>query len=148
MSSFIRRIQRMTDHTKLVSGGKKVLGRGRNKSGIGVGSRLGTVNPKDPCRTGKRKEVMKWRSAENAPPAKPALRLKASVRQTSAERVDAHKAKMATKAKRRASLNEAANAPSRVASMLGLTASANRRTGKPHEHKREIARRLRQRGEV
>ena len=67
---------------------------------------------------------------------------------TKAERVDAHKAKMATKAKRRASLNEAASAPSRVASMLGLAASTNRRTGKPHEHKREIARRLRQRGEV
>lgn len=57
-----------------------------------------------------------------------------------AEAHESHKMKMSFKAARRAHWHAQAQAnPARI-----LPASTNRRTGKPHEHKREIARRLRQ----
>lgn len=54
---------------------------------------------------------------------------------TKAECVAAHKAKMAAKK------GEMASAGEKVRNRGVLPASINRRTGKPHEHKREIARR-------
>jgi hypothetical protein len=53
---------------------------------------------------------------------------------------------MASKAVRRGTMHVAANSTARVASLLGTSSGINRRTEKPHEHKREIARRLRQIG--
>jgi hypothetical protein len=61
-----------------------------------------------------------------------------------ADLIATHKAKMARKAQLRAKLYPAAADPSRVAKLLGIPAGINRRTGKPHQHKREIARRLRE----
>lgn len=56
------------------------------------------------------------------------------VRSTRAMRQADHRKKMAERAVNRAAL------PARVS----IPASINRRTGKPHEHRREIARRARQ----
>lgn len=158
MSSLTRRIQRMSDYTKLACRKRKgglgsylfdiegVEVRGRNKSGSGMGSRLGTVNPKDPCRTGKRKEPKKWRSAENAPLAKPKLRFKTSAKASREAGRAAHKAKMDRKASIRERVHKTLN-DRRATDATVYLARTNRHTGKPHEHKREIARRLRQRGE-
>ena len=55
-----------------------------------------------------------------------------------AKMVELHKAKMARKARERAAI--------RIRDRHPLPASINRNTGKPHEHKREIARRLLQKG--
>ena len=55
---------------------------------------------------------------------------------TKADRVAAHRAKMAWKAGQRK--------PVRPIGMVGSPAVINRRTGKPHEHRAEIARRVRQ----
>lgn len=105
--------------------------KGRNGKGVGIGSRLGEKNPKDPCVTGKRKPVRKWLSATNAS-KKVKLVLLPSLRPTAAELRAEHKAKMKWKAASRGGDNNFA------------FPQLNRHTGKPHEHKREIARRLRQ----
>ncbi len=68
---------------------------------------------------------------------------------TKADRLSAHKAKMAAKANRRAQWR-----PSASAMELGgiyypfVPAGTNRHTEKPHEHRAEVARRLRQHGEA
>lgn len=69
--------------------------------------------------------------------ANPALCKKLHRGATKQELADAHQTKMAAKAKRRAEQHLAMQGQRYV-----LAASLNRRTGKPHEHKREIARRL------
>lgn len=61
---------------------------------------------------------------------------------TKAELREAHREKMARKARLRAKLYPEANAPKRVRNLLGIPASMNSNTLRPHEHKREIARRL------
>ena len=141
MSSLTRRIQRTVgrdDEGNVIQKRRHFGGRGQ---------RLGTVNPKDPCRTGKRKAPKKWRSTENAPPAKPALRFKESTKASREACRIAHKAKMEAKARHRETLHKALS-DRRAGDATPYLARTNRHTGKPHEHKREIARRLRQRGEV
>ena len=68
-----------------------------NESGLAWGGKLGTVNPADPCRTGRRKPRKAWRTKAKAPPPRPSLKLKASPRRTREELIAAHKAKMAAK---------------------------------------------------
>lgn len=55
-----------------------------------------------------------------------------------------HKERMARKVAARASLHSAFSHPRRVNELFGIPANINRHTGKPHQHAREIARRLRQ----
>lgn len=68
MSSFVRRIQRQLAPSRAVHPVVKRDGSiefksnpARNVFYGGRGSRLGIVNPKDPCRTGKRKPPKVWR---------------------------------------------------------------------------------------
>ncbi len=93
-------------------------------------------NPQDPCVTGKVKQPKAWRSKDNAPAPKPLKVFKDSVHMTRAERAAAHKAKMI----RKASISyRIGDLPSGF-----VSANINRHTERPHEHKREIARLLRQ----
>lgn len=50
---------------------------------------------------------------------------------------ETHADKMARKAALRAQMHEQMKTRRRVAHLLGTPANINRRTGKPHEHKRE-----------
>lgn len=126
MSSIIRRIQRNS--------------KPHSPKWMGRGSKLGVKNRMDPCVTGKRKARKPWRSKANAPKPKPAMVFKDSPRQSPADRREAHKAKMRNKARHNRRMYE----ERRRVTVQG--ADINRRTGKPHEHKREIARRQRQAG--
>ncbi len=54
---------------------------------------------------------------------------------------ETHKLKMARKAVRRGEEHLQMNRPDLVRALLGVPAGINRHTMKPHEHKREIARR-------
>lgn len=139
MSSFTRRIERQVVNSRPhfengaerhVSNGPKVL------CFNGCGSKLGVKNDKDPCVTGKRKKAKAWRSKANAPAPKPKFVFKESPAPTRAEIARAHKTKMSMKAGRTYLM------PALPATFL--SASVNRHTERPHEHKREIARRLRQ----
>ena len=80
-------------------------------------------------------------------PTKNKVCFRLPVTATKAERIEAHKAKMEAKARHRETLHKALN-DRRVGDAAVYLARTNRHTGKPHEHKREIARRLRQRGEA
>lgn len=64
MSSFIRRIQRMADHNKLVRTKSRAIevrpAAGCNKSGTGPGSKLGVSNPKDKSRIARLARDKKW----------------------------------------------------------------------------------------
>lgn len=68
---------------------------------------------------------------------------------THVERKFKHKQKMTNKRDKRVGYHKDRN-PARFGAGPfdnGFSASVNRHTGKPHEHKREIARRLRQQGQ-
>lgn len=144
MSSFTRRIQRMSPHTKLEAdrkGGARVVKvRGRNREMTGPGSKLGVVNPNDACRTGKTKKPKVWCRKSLAPP-KPKLVFLPSITPSRDELATAHRAKMARKAVLRGKLHQEASQRQRVANLLGTPAGINRHTGKPHKNLREIARR-------
>lgn len=135
MSSFIRTIARtvMADkHGKTVKSARRHFG--------GRGSKLGTTNPRDPCRDRKFKAKPKcWRSKANAPVSKPARKFAQSTVVPAAD----HKAKMARKAQARAALHQQDR---RHGHADMITAGINRRTGEPHKHAREIARRKAQAG--
>jgi hypothetical protein len=139
MSSLTRTIQRtlsrkMEKHRK----GRHFMGRGQ---------RLGTVNPKDPCRTGKRKAPKVWRDRENAPAGKPAIKVAAAVPTIDREaRKAAHQFKMLEKARQAERFHEVGNSPARVERLLGNPAAINHRTGEPHKHLRASQRRLRGEG--
>ena len=105
----------------------------------GRGSKLGVANPKDPCRTGSPKKPKAWR-AKGIVPAKPRLKSISLGRRSKVELVETHRTKMLQKHAR----------PSAGArrTMLGHPAGTNRHTGKPHNNRRQSARRLRQLGGV
>lgn len=148
MSSMIRRIQR----ANAVDTEGKIKRKSGNRSGNLWGDRLGVTNPKDPCRTGKRKPPKAWRAKDHAPAAKPALvpatvdieRAKPCNRPwkgfSLADLALEHRFKMQRKARQRTSDAQSGNEPGRVARLLGIPAGINRHTGRPHENKREIAR--------
>ncbi len=127
MSSFIRTIQR---ERKPGSAAK-----------LGRGSKLGTKNPKDPCVNRALKKAPKvWRCG--TPQAKPSVPAGALIqplapRLSKAERKVQHKAQMLDRRRTQDARNRQFATPSDARA----AANINRRTGKPHEHRREIARR-------
>jgi hypothetical protein len=132
MSSFTRTIQRTIgrDEDGNVIAVRRQLG--------GRGSKLGVVNPRDACRTKIKAKPKPWRSKSAAPPAKTKINLGAPAH-NAVDRTAAHKAKMAMKAaRRRAAYDQSGN----IKFHDGF--GRNRRTGKPHDGKREMARRVRQ----
>lgn len=149
MSSFIRTIER-TSKRKFNKLGK----------GIGVhfnlrGSKLGTKNPKDTCLPGVAKKKPKaWRAKHKVTPAMLGKQQVFSVPQplaprlTKADRHEAHRDRMTSKAKRRAAEHALAVRADRVERLLGTPAGINRSTGKPHKHAAERARRQRQAGGI
>jgi hypothetical protein len=134
MSSFTRTIQRTLT--------RKMLKHRKGRHFMGRGQRLGTVNPKDPCRTGKRKTPKGWRDRQHAPAAKAAVKVAAMAatvdRQASKA---AHQFKMLEKARRADHFHQTGNSPARVARLLGNPAAINRHTGQPHKHERASLRR-------
>lgn len=148
MSSLLRRIQRQVSpshpvwHVDLDGKKSKVINPPRKKFYAGRGSKLGVKNPRDACITGKRKAPMVWRGKANAPAPKKHLPhgslAQPRVRLTRAQRRADHAVKMAEKR---------GTCWPQILLMRGDPASINYHTRNPHEHKRESARRLRQRKE-
>jgi hypothetical protein len=134
MSSFTRTIQRTLT--------RKMLKHRKGRHFMGRGQRLGTVNPKDPCRTGKRKTPKVWRDSKNAPPAKAAIKVAAMAPVVDRQaRKAAHQFKMLEKSRRADHFHQTGNSPARVARLLGNPATINRHTGEPHKHLRASQRR-------
>lgn len=147
MSSYLRTIARTV---KLTENGEL---KSRRSHFNGRGSKLGVTNPKDPCRTGKTKAPKPWRNKANAPKAKAKL-VPATVDMGRTKPCNrpwkgfdrenlavVHRMKMQRKAERNAGFAQSGSEPGRVSRLLGIPAGINRHTGRPHEHKREIARR-------
>lgn len=133
MSSFTRTIQRTLSRKLKSRKGRHFMGRGQ---------RLGTVNPKDPCRTGKRKAPKVWRNKQHAAAGKPAIKVAALAPVVDQEaRKAAHRNKMLDKRVARDGIHHSASKPSRVARLLGISAAVNRHTGEPHKHLRASQRR-------
>lgn len=100
MSSFTRTIQRSIKRAEDDSDCLSPHFRGR-------GTKLGVSNPKDPCRTGRRKKPSAWRAKAFAPAPKCPLVFKPSPRPSKADLVAAHEAKMERKRRRSASVMSA-----------------------------------------
>lgn len=153
MSSFIRTICKTIRIVREDNGDRVVKSNGSHYAGRG--SKLGTKNPKDPCRPGVAKKKPKvWRARHKVNPAKlkPRQTLGEPVRLvpllTKAQRREAHRDRMLAKDRQRVAIQRAASRPERVSKLLGTSAGINRNTGKPHKHAAERARRTRQAGGI